>query len=182
MAGWYPFKSDIFKKFWDQIRIFISPAGALITGICFFLPWLEVSCVNRKITGAGIGSIAWGIPVLSLIIFLVFIYFYYNRELKKSRPYIITTAIVGLIIIGIITVKFKQQIGTKYPDRSLQDLGIHIRFGIMGTIGGLLASLLGALFLNDRAVPGSVVVDTEIQGEEKIPDGSEETINPENEK
>lgn len=178
MAKWFYLHSKSILKIYIRFKIFISPAGALIAGICFFLPWLEVSCVNRKITGAGIGSIAWGIPALCLIILLLFFYYYYNTNLKKSKPFIISGAITGIIIIGIIAFKFMQQIDVKYPDRSLQDLGIHIRYGILGTLGGLITSILGTLFLDDNSLLGKSSDETGNREIGKLPDNVEEITSP----
>jgi hypothetical protein len=51
-------------------KVFLTPAGAIIALICFFLPWVKVSYAGKvkNVSGAEVGGIFWLVLVSALAI------------------------------------------------------------------------------------------------------------------
>jgi len=77
--------------------------------------------------------------------------------------------------MAVLIFKFQQQLEVKYPGRSLNDLGIHFRFGVLGTIAGLITALIGTFFLSDSPAGAKINNEIEKTFHEDLPAGSVET-------
>ncbi len=57
----------------DNRLIFLTPAGAAIAFVSFFLPWIQISCLGRSsYSGMDFGGIYWIVLLMSLAIFGAF--------------------------------------------------------------------------------------------------------------
>jgi hypothetical protein len=156
----------------DENRgIWLTPAGAGIALICFFLPWVEFSCGSVKVTisGAEIGGVMWVVFVAALLSLLAFYYFKNYDELDRAKPVVILSALVAIAIIvyryfnyksGINCCQggaeqlanipvFKEFLGEK---ADIPEFGFSFQFGAYGTIIGFLISLAGSHFLDRQEI------------------------------
>ncbi|HKZ76749.1 MAG TPA: hypothetical protein VJ124_00390 [Pyrinomonadaceae bacterium] len=78
----------------------ISISAALIVLICFFLPWVQVSCGGSKDTFAGVDlardghNALWLIPVLMLVVLALTTR---RRETRALAPNSLTSLVAGLV-------------------------------------------------------------------------------------
>jgi ribosomal protein L40E/uncharacterized protein (DUF983 family) len=128
---------------------FITPAGAGLAAICFFLPW--VRACGQDISGAQIAnhgeSALWLVLIAAIAIVGGFFIYEGQNNLKKLKPLAVVGALLSLLILLI---KYAQVKGE-----------VEIQYGAVGTLIGFIASLFGLQFLED-SVPNinkSLVVD-----------------------
>jgi nitrate/nitrite transporter NarK len=80
----------------------INLSAAIIVLVCFFLPWVHVSCVGATATSSGLNlarhddALLWLIPLL-LCAVLVLGLLHARRE--SWKVYAITSAICGVIVV-----------------------------------------------------------------------------------
>ncbi|MDY6833849.1 MAG: hypothetical protein SVY53_03495 [Chloroflexota bacterium] len=130
----------------NKIKPFVSPSGALIVLICFFLPWAKASCTTGTgtqvdvitLSGPDIGGILWLTFAAAIVILLTFFFFLGQGKLDQSKLVIALCALVGLASILI------KYLDTEKPP----GVTVTIMIGAIGTIIGLVLSLLGVLFLS----------------------------------
>ncbi|NLI16991.1 MAG: hypothetical protein GX409_11960 [candidate division Zixibacteria bacterium] len=150
----------------DDKKIWLTPAGAGIALVCFFLPWVEFSCgeMKQSISGSEIGGIFWVVFAAAALCFLAFFYFKNSDEVERARPIIILGSLVGLGILLYKYFDFKSGAQTGLQGLSqlsqmqgfqsqfgaqaqLPQMGFHIKYGGIGTIIGFVLLLLGGLTL-----------------------------------
>lgn len=126
--------------------IFLTPAGAGIAIISFFLPWVRVSCgtVTVEASGASVGGIFWAVFAVAVAIFLAFFYFWKIRQLLKIRLAVIIGAVFSLTVL---LYRFFDAFGGEPSDIKFSDLGGALRYGAVGEFVGMLAAISGMLFI-----------------------------------
>lgn len=130
-------------------KIFLSPSGAIISIICFFLPWVRFSCMGevKNSSGADMGGYFWLVFVAALAILLIFFIFYNRQELVKAKPLIILSSLIALGVILFQYIKFAAGENTEFGRVKPEDIGLSIQFGGIGTLIGFILSLIGSFFL-----------------------------------
>ncbi|MBI5710284.1 MAG: zinc ribbon domain-containing protein [Candidatus Eisenbacteria bacterium] len=130
----------------------ISPAGAVIAAICFFLPWVKLSCAPEPMSGAQLGGILWLVLIAAIAIVIVVPLYKSRGQAGNAKPIVVISALVGL---GVMAYKAFQIFGGK----AAEQLGAQVQFGAIGSALGLLVALGGAGTL-----------ENELQVEESGPD------------
>ncbi|HRS51452.1 MAG TPA: hypothetical protein P5067_03370 [Candidatus Marinimicrobia bacterium] len=133
-------------------KIFLSPAGAIIALICFFLPWVRFSCMGetKNASGADLGGLFWVVFAAAIFIVVIFFVFQKRKELAKSKSFILIASLAALVIILIQYVRFSSGKQTEFGRIRPQDIGLTIQFGSIGTVIGFILSLIGSFFLNQK--------------------------------
>ena len=131
-------------------RVFISPAGALIALICFFLPWGKVACQGVEVgtysaSDRELGGVLWLAFVCTLGILGAFIYFFNRGETVRSKLFCIIGALVALIFI---IVRYIQLTNDPYYKDFQDYIDITVMYGAYGTVVGFLMVIGGSFFLN----------------------------------
>ncbi len=127
--------------------IFVSPAGAVVTLICFFLPWVKFSCATeRTASGAELGGIFWLLFVAALTVLVAFLISINKKDLvhMKIITLICSGAALGLILFKYV--QFSQGINTGMGTVRPQEIGLTIQFGGVGTLLGLIVMFIGGFF------------------------------------
>ena len=126
----------------------ISPAGAGIVLVCFFLPWLKVSCGTKKmlLRGSDMGGELYVVLGAAILMILAYLVFRILGQTHRSRYFFLAGAIIaaGTIVYKYITVAMNPDIPFYVPGSMV---GFELRAGAYGTILGLFISGLGALLL-----------------------------------
>ena len=119
----------------------LSQSGAIIAAVSFFLPW--IGCDNQTISGADMGGVLWIVFIAALIILGSTIYFKNLGILEKSRPIVITSALVaiGLMLYEYIKIKNNELSGF---------LDFDIKFGSISTLIGFILALFGSNNLESK--------------------------------
>ena len=139
-------------KFTTNWKVFLSPLGAAFSALCFFLPWVKVTCtgVRRTLTGAQLGGVPWLAFAAALIIIAAFFVCKKQRKLHWARPVILLGSAMGLVALILKYFEDSPRIlGILHPSK----LGLAIQFGLVGTPVGLLIALLGVVFLKPMRAP-----------------------------
>lgn len=153
----------------DNPASFISPSGAAIALICFFMPWIDVSCnaFGSKVAGksASGGDLArldeslWLLPLLAIGIIGAFFVFKTQRKTWQARPFIAICAGLALVFMTYkdvnLGVDYKQ--GWDFTIGSEWNTGVYFqpRFGIFGVVLGFIGALIGCAFMSRKVVNAS---------------------------
>jgi len=135
------------KERLGKYSVFLTPAGAGIAIICFFLPWVRVSCgtITVEASGARIGGILWLVLIAATAVAGLFVYFYFWRKREINKLRLLTLIGSGLALI-IIIYKFISAFASD-GEISFSDIGSVIRYGAIGEFLGLLTAIGGAVLI-----------------------------------
>jgi uncharacterized membrane protein len=133
----------------EDKKAFLTPAGAIIALICFFLPWVKVSCAGRirNVSGAEVGGIFWLVFVAALAIIVAFFYFRSKKQLEKSMPIAILGSIVALAIMFIRYSSLSCGQKSVLAKAGSKVIDCTIQVGAIGTIIGFILAIAGSVFL-----------------------------------
>jgi len=122
----------------------LSPFGALLSGICFFFPWVKVSSIY-ELSGIERGGALWILIALSGVILVTF--FFAARWRQIARFVILAASILGIIVMAavfyqvwtaeILFIDVKTIFEVK-----LQPAGI-------GMVAGFIFAIIGSVFMNN---------------------------------
>jgi uncharacterized membrane protein len=154
--------------------LWISPLGAAIAVISFFLPWVSGSI---KLFGYNAGGMAfsgadlakfdgslWLFPLAGVVGIGGFLFCRTQSKVSAARPIVAGSAIFAFVFMFIKLITIQQQL-RQIPDLGLAQynsgLDVQPQIGIFGLVLGFLACLVGTVFL---AKPGSASLEPEISG------------------
>ncbi len=152
---------------------FLSPIGAVITIICFFLPWAK-GCDGSKTLGSDmggalwtanrfavienshgpagddIGGALWLVLIAAIAILAIFFIHHNNGEDHKAKPIITLSSIIGL---GAIVLQFLiefSEVKRVFRHIDLGDMVKLMDVGAFGAVIGLILALVGGMALGRR--------------------------------
>ena len=131
-----------------KLKAFLSPSGAGIVLICFFLPWVRVSCGSKTmiISGHSLGGVFWLVLGAAILTLISFAYFHRRQKIKNAAPFMLASAAValGTIIYKYILVIRNPEIPFYVPASAIN---IDVKLGAVGTLLGLLMIAVGSIIL-----------------------------------
>lgn len=83
----------------------INLSATIIVLVCFFLPWVHVSCVGATATSSGLNlarhddALLWLIPLLLCAVLVVGLL---HARRESPKVYAITSAICGVIVVFLM--------------------------------------------------------------------------------
>ena len=128
----------------DNRLIFLTPAGAAIAFVSFFLPWIQISCLGRSsYSGMDFGGIYWIVLLMSLAIFGAFFLLRKKKRLALLKLVTIAATIIagGVIIYGCITIAGGKRV--LFFRLGPDSVHLKIHMGGYGTLLGYLLAILG---------------------------------------
>lgn len=128
--------------------LFLSPAGALLTIVSFFLPWAKISCapvVDRTVSGASLGGMLWLVLPLAAGSLAAFLYFAVRRSVGRSRLLVVVASAAALAIIVAKCLSLARGAQSGMSGIASNLVGVRLQLGGAGTLCGLVLSLVGAL-------------------------------------
>jgi len=134
--------------------IFLSPAGAALTLVSFFLPWAKVSCdpvVHRTVTGPSLGGLFWLVVPLGVGILLSFFYFLRRLAVGRSGPFIVAISAAALAIVVAKCLMLADSATSGVSGKAASAFSFRLQFGGVAMFGGLVISLVGAILGGFRA-------------------------------
>lgn len=137
----------------EDKKVLLTPAGAIIALICFFLPWVKVSCARttKSFSGLEIGGIFWLVLVSTLAIIVAFFYFRSQKQLEKARPVALLSSIVALAVIFIRYLSLAWEQKSVVAKAGSKAIDCTIQVGAIGTVIGFVVAVTGSVFLKTRA-------------------------------
>ena len=137
----------------DNRLIFLTPAGAAIAFVSFFLPWIQISCLGKSsYSGMDFGGIYWVVLIMTMVILGCFFLFRKLKRLDLLKLVTIAATIIawGVIIYGCITIAGGKRILFFHFGPDSVHLKIHA--GGYGTLLGYLLAILGVTWRHLREV------------------------------
>jgi hypothetical protein len=132
----------------------ISPAGAGIVIICFFLPWLRVSCGTKKmlLRGADMGGALYIVLIAAVVMIAAFMIYKYLGQTHKSRYVFLGASLlaIGTIAYEYTSVALNPNIPFYIPGKMI---GFELKIGAFGTILGLILAGSGWQLLRPPGCP-----------------------------
>ena len=130
----------------------LSPAGAFIVLISFFLPWLEVHCSGKKILGSGFTFankefLLWFIPISALLVILLYVL--YRRGLSSGwyKTGVILLAGLGVAMLMLVYFSIEQ----KMSGFIVKLITNHqIKIGLISTLVGFLLIFISSFLSNKQ--------------------------------
>lgn len=137
----------------EDKKVFLTPVGAIIALIFFFLPWVKVSCAGRvrNVSGAEIGGIFWLVFVAAVAIIVAFFYFRSKKQLEKSMPVAILGSLFALAVMFIRYISLSCGQKSVFVRTGSKVIDCTIQVGGIGTIIGFILAIIGAGFLKTGA-------------------------------
>ena len=131
------------------LLVWLSPAGAILILICFFLPWLEVSCSGKKIIGSGLtfaqkAAPLWLIPAFAILVLLLSVWYWKGLSLNWFKILSVILAVLGIVMLVFTYISIEQKLSGFVVKRITSH---QIRSGIIGTAIGFLLVIASALGL-----------------------------------
>ncbi len=132
-----------------NLAIWLSPAGAIIILVCFFLPWLEVSCSGKKIIGSGFAfaqkaAPLWLIPAIAMLVLLLFFWQRSGLPLSLFKSLLIILAGLGIGLLVVTYISVEQKLDGFFLKRITSH---QIKTGLIGTAVGFVMVFLSALWV-----------------------------------
>ncbi len=131
----------------SSLLAWLSPAGAIIILVCFFLPWLEVSCSGKKIVGSGFyfaqkAAPLWLIPAFAVLVLLLVIWYWKGLSLTWFKVMLMTLAALGILMLVFTYISIEQKLSGFVVRRITSH---QIKSGLIGTGIGFVLVILSAL-------------------------------------
>ena len=131
------------------LLVWLSPAGAILILICFFLPWLEVSCSGKKIIGSGLtfaqkAAPLWLIPAFAILVLLLSVWYWKGLSLNWFKILSVILAVLGILMLVFTYISIEQKLSGFVVKRITSH---QIKSGIIGTAIGFLLVIASALGL-----------------------------------
>ena len=160
-----PPKEGQLKAFFKTAKLFLSPAGASIALICFFLPWVRVSCAGDlgkegvlatySASDSQLGGILWIAFLAAIVVVLAFSFFLAQKKVERARLIVAISALIGLVAIIL---RYFQAINDTYDFYGLllkyDDvkglIRVNILYGAWGTWAGLIIAFVSWPLLKSK--------------------------------
>ena len=157
-------KDSRFREIVKVGKLFISPAGALIVLICFFLPWAKISCqglpdtaVTFSASDTDIARIMWAAFAAVIVILVAYVgvviavHFGSDKEFGDYGKLLMTVVIVcWLVGVASIIIRGLQLLNDSTYKAFKDSLDIDLLYGAWATLAGFVLILGGAYFLKWR--------------------------------
>jgi hypothetical protein len=137
----------------DNRLIFLTPAGAAIAFISFFLPWIQISCLGTSsYSGMDFGGIYWTVLLMSAAIFGAFFLLRKSKRRTLLKPITIAATIIawGVIIYGCVAIAGGKKI--LFFRLGPDSVHLKIHMGGYGTLVGYLLAILGVTWRHLKGV------------------------------
>lgn len=125
-------------------RTLLTPTGGALIAICFFLPWIKISCMGTSsYSGLKFGGVYWAVFAAGVIFVLA--YFALRRLnrilLLRQVVWAMTVVSLGVIAYGCLMIAGGKRFLLIHigPD----DVKMRLQIGAYGTILGYILAWLG---------------------------------------
>jgi len=133
-------------------KSFITPAGAILALLCFFLPWVKFSCAGSTQIVSGMKlaqdeGLLWLVFIAALVILGVYFYMRSKNTVWKSKRYTLIGCGVAVLVIVYEFIDFLTGVDTEFGRIKPSDVGFTLQFGFFGTLLGFILAAVGAYML-----------------------------------
>jgi hypothetical protein len=127
----------------------LSPTGAILILICFFLPWLEVHCSGKKIIGSGLAfaqkaTPLWLIPAFAILVLLLSIWYWKGLSLNWFKILLVSLAALGIVMLVFTYIAIEQKLSGFVVKRITSH---QIKGGLIGAVVGFVLIIISAIGL-----------------------------------
>ena len=147
------FFNDNFTKMNNKM---LTPAGAGLSTISFFLPWVSFSCsgIERNASGYDLASQSseyWIVLIGAAFILGLYLAFQKSEDKKQVKVGTIAISVIsiGVMIYGYVKseiIGFDSGFGTKIKG---SDIGLSVQLGAISTVIGFILAAMGTKYLEE---------------------------------
>ena len=133
-------------------RFLLSPAGAGIALICFFLPWGRFSCVglHKSVSGADLGGSFWLVFWAALVLVLAGGVLVLLRREAQARILVLACTAGAFWILAQNAIRLSRGLSTPLGHIRPEHVGVSPRPGGVGTLLGFAVAAAGSFLLKPR--------------------------------
>jgi hypothetical protein len=121
---------------------FMTPVGAGLAAICFFLPWRGDLGFSGAYMASHDNGVFWLVLIAAIAIMAAFMIYNGNNKLSKAKPFVVTAAVIAFGVMLLLLLILNRFFGYGVKDFTI---------GYWGSFAGFMTSLLGVQFLKDHA-------------------------------
>ncbi len=129
------------------VRLLLTPAGAGLALLCFFLPWGRFSCMGMHRVASGAGLHFWGVFWAAFLILAAGGALVFLGRIRHAQIAVVGAALYALGFLVVQAVRFSRGIHTPIGSIDPGTVGISPRFGGVGTVIGFVVAAAGAFLL-----------------------------------
>lgn len=153
-------------------RPFLTPVGGALIAVCFFLPWIKISCLGTNTySGAEFGGVYWILFGTGILIVAAHAFLRLLKRPELMAKFVAFASIISaaVIIYGVLTIAGGKRILLVRvgPD----DVNLRLQVGAYGTLLGYALAWIGvspALRRNRRQAKSTNITDPAIQKPESV--------------
>jgi hypothetical protein len=152
----------------SSLSYFLTPAGAIIAAVAFFLPWVKLSCSGQVFNMNGFqlaknDALMWVVFAAAILIGIGFFFLRNKWDLGKIKKLSFVASLAGIGILLYKYFDFKSSMDSmgqfmggagggnweqSLQQSGVQDFQITLQLGAYACLIGFILAGLGALFLN----------------------------------
>ena len=140
--------------------MWLTPTGAGVAVLCFFLPWMKVSCSGtRTLTGydlANHAGLLWVILIAAAVTLVVSTILIIRGRLSRGRSVAIGGPLAAIAAIVFEGVRNWDKIRSGVKVIGIVGVDVVLQIGFFGTMIGLLAALAGGIVIPKEPKPPSI--------------------------
>ncbi len=131
----------------------------MIALICFFLPWVKVSCgrTTKSFSGPDIGGIFWLVLIAALTMVVAFFYFRYKNQPEKIKYVAVIGLIIAFLAMCIKYISVTHGLNSLLFKAGTKVVGFKVQAGAIGALLGFVLVIIGAICMKtqDRGKQGT---------------------------
>ncbi len=158
----------------------LTPAGAGVTVLCFFLPWMKVSCSGtRSLSGydlANHAGLLWVILIAAAVTLVVSTILIIRGRLSRGRFLATGGPLAAIAAIVFEGVRNWDKIRSGVKVIGIVGVDVALQIGFFGTMIGLLAALAGGIVIPKRPIPPPISAKQPLHQNQSVPPQAEATI------
>ena len=84
--------------------LFATPAGAIVSIVCFFLPWIDLDCATAsgfRLANNLDQHLLWPVLFAAIFILGILVFMTLMGTTRKAAPYIVAASVVALALLVI---------------------------------------------------------------------------------
>lgn len=149
-------------------RHFLTPAGGALIAICFFLPWVKMSCMGTATySGFDCGGVYWTLFGAGIVVFGAFFLLRHLKRLDLLPTIVSASSVVSaaVIIYGVLSIAGGKRVllFRVGPD----DVNLRLQIGAYGTLVGYLLTWVGIAPMIRRRRPSTSKQTLEVESSNK---------------
>jgi hypothetical protein len=131
-----------------HLGIFLTPTGATIAAISFFLPWIRISCLGtRNYSGFDMGGLFWLVPTSAAFILIGFVVVSVLKRMSLARYVVPACTAIAAVAVAYACLTMPSGKRILLVKIGPDDVNLRLFFGAYSTILGFVLAVIGSQML-----------------------------------